>query len=150
MINGSLSGGALRCGTDLVDVDRIYRAIERLGKPFLIRVFTPAELADCLNDGQLTLAAAASLAARFAAKEAVAKALGTGIWRNGVNWTDITIRRSESGAPVAELSGGARKVYDKLGGQSLAISLSHERKLALAFCVLTCRLADQKNDHAQP
>ena len=132
----------IRCGTDLVEIDRIHRAVTRLGRPFLERVFTKSEQWDCMGDGDLTKAAAASLAVRFAAKEAVGKALGTGIWRQGVNWTDIAIKKTSSGAPEVVLTAGALAAFESLGGLSLAVSLSHERHMALAFCVLTCRSSD--------
>lgn len=131
----------LRCGTDLCDIERIRRAVDRLGPRFLERVFTAAERADCLPGGQLTAGSAASLAARFAAKEAVAKALGTGIWRQGITWTDIAVRRNEDGSPAIELSGAALARYESIGGSSLAISLTHDRGLAMAFCVLQGRSA---------
>ena len=134
----------IRCGTDLVEVERISRAVNRLGQPFLDRIFTGFEQADCLPDGRLTPGGAASLAARFAAKEAVSKALGTGIWQQGVCWTDIAVRRLPDGAPSIELTGAARDAYERIGGQSVAVSLSHEKSLALAFCVLDCRRAGGK------
>ena len=134
----------IRCGTDLVEVERISRAVSRLGQPFLDRIFTGFEQADCLPDGRLTPGSAASLAARFAAKEAVSKALGTGIWQQGVCWTDIAVRRLPDGSPSVELTGGALAVFERVGGQSIAISLSHEKSLALAFCVLDCRRSGGK------
>jgi holo-[acyl-carrier protein] synthase len=142
---------AVRCGTDLVEIERIRDAVTRLGQPFLDRIWTAGEQSDCLPgvslpgrlpsifpDGPLTHKAAASLAVRFAAKEAAAKAMGTGIGRLGIGWTDLVVVRDAAGAPSMRLEGPARTVFARLGGQSLAISLSHERHLALAFCVLTC------------
>jgi holo-[acyl-carrier protein] synthase len=132
----------IRCGTDLVEIDRISRAVTRLGQPFLDRIWTKAEQADCLlPDSRLTAAAAASLAARFAAKEAVSKALGTGFGPSGVRWTDIAVQKLPGGVPRILLHGAALTVFKQLGGQSIAISLTHERTLALAFCVLTCQSA---------
>jgi holo-[acyl-carrier protein] synthase len=142
---------AVRCGTDLVDIERIREAVTRLGQPFLDRIWTAGEQADCLQgvswpgslpdrfkDNPLAPKAAASLAVRFAAKEAAAKAMGTGIGRLGIGWTDLVVVRDAAGAPSMRLEGAARTVFARLGGQSLTISLSHERHLALAFCVLTC------------
>lgn len=133
----------VKCGTDLVQVQRIKRAAEKIGRPFLCRIWTEAELEACLDGGDfarnslLTPLAAASLAARFAAKEAVAKALGTGIGPAGVHWTDIEVSKAASGsAPRLRLTGGALNRYRQLGGQSISISLSHEGGLALACCVL--------------
>ena len=135
---------SIRCGTDLVEVERISRAVNRLGQPFLDRIFTSFEQADCMPDRRLTPGGAASLAARFAAKEAVSKALGTGIWQQGVSWTDIAVRRSPDGAPSIELNGAALIVFESIGGHSIAISLSHEKSLALAFCVVDCRVPGGK------
>lgn len=129
----------IRCGTDLVEIDRIRKAADRLGQRFLERVFCQNEIADCLVGGQWSAKSAASLAARFAAKEAVAKALGTGIWRQGITWTDIAVRRQPDGIPTIELTGSALAVFRQIGGCELAISLTHERDLAMAFCVLQCR-----------
>ncbi|MGI6334798.1 MAG: holo-ACP synthase [Saccharofermentanales bacterium] len=132
----------IRCGTDLVDINRIHDAVKRLGDPFLNRVFTPQEQRDCFREGGLTHPAAASLAARFAAKEAVAKALGTGFGHQGVAWTEIEIKRAADGSPHIHLSGHALQVFDALNGLSAVISLSHERHMALAFCLLTCSPAE--------
>lgn len=122
------------CGTDLVHIHRIEQAIMRQGKPFLERIFTASEKAYCtLPDGSIRYT---SLAARFAAKEAVAKALGTGIGPAGIQWTDIEILNQTSGAPFACLHGAAQTRYEALGGFSLSISLTHDQDLAQAFCVL--------------
>ncbi|MDD2457596.1 MAG: holo-ACP synthase [Eubacteriales bacterium] len=124
----------ISCGTDLIHIHRIEQAITRQGNRFLDRIFTLAERTHCtLPDGSLRHA---SLAARFAAKEAVAKACGTGIGPAGIQWTDIEILSLSSGAPVATLHGAAKKRYDALGGLSLSISLTHDQDLAQAFCVL--------------
>ncbi len=135
----------IRCGTDMVAISRINRAITRSGQAFLDRIYAPSEQTDCLPDGRMTAAGAASLAARFAAKEAVSKALGTGIGRCGVIWTDIVVRRLPDGAPVIALNGAAHLVFEQLGGQSIAISLTHEKSHALAFCVMTCSLPDNRD-----
>ena len=83
----------LRTGVDLVEIERIRKSIQRHGVRFLNRVYTVDELSYC--QGRVE-----SLAARFAAKEATSKALGTGIWRNGIGWTDIEVGRDpKSGAP---------------------------------------------------
>lgn len=121
------------CGTDLVHIHRIEQAIMRQGKPFLERIFTLSERAYCtLPDGSFRYA---SLAARFAAKEAIAKALGTGIGA-GIQWTDIEIHNQSGGAPVSRLHGAAKIRFEALGGFSLSISLTHDQDLAQAFCVL--------------
>lgn len=142
----------IRCGTDLVEIERISKAVGRLGQSFLDRVWTKAEQSDCLPSdglqvkGLLSAAAAASLAARFAAKEAVSKALGTGFGRAGVHWTDISVQRLPGGAPQIILQGAAQSVFDQIGGRQITISLAHERTLAIAFCVLTCQNNSPKDD----
>ncbi len=125
----------LRCGTDLIRISRIARAFERQGDRFSSRIYTASELADC---GWPTKTRIDSLAVRFAAKEAVSKALGTGIGPRGVRWTDIQIVRVTGDAPRVQLQGAAAQRYFELKGQSISISMSHDGDLALAFCVLDC------------
>lgn len=126
---------ALRCGTDLIRISRVARALERQGERFAARIYAAGELADC---GWPELPRMDSLAVRFAAKEAVAKALGTGIGPYGVRWTDIRVCRVRGDAPRVTLHGGAARRYQELKGQSISISMSHEADLALAFCVISC------------
>ncbi|MDW7659417.1 MAG: holo-ACP synthase [Bacillota bacterium] len=124
-------------GIDLIQIERIRKGIERLGRPFLDRIWTADELADCLPaDEILTQSALASLAVRFAAKEATAKALGTGIGPGGICWKDISVRRTASGQPLISLAGPAQLRYEALGGVSICISLAHEGGIAMAQCVL--------------
>ena len=124
-------------GIDLIRIDRVQKVIENLGKPFLDRIWTQDEQEACLSCAiHLSPAAAASLAVRFAGKEAVAKALGTGIGPNGIHWTDIAILRTVSGQPQVILSGPAQLRYEAMGGLSVSISLAHEGGLAMAQCVL--------------
>ncbi|MBW7885783.1 MAG: holo-ACP synthase [Caldilineaceae bacterium] len=119
----------LRTGVDLIEIERVRAAIDRHGARFLQRVYTPGELACCGNRLE-------SLAARFAAKEAVAKALGTGIWRCGVNWSDIEVLKdATSGAPVLSMGGAAAKIAHELGIAVWSISLSHDRTHAIATVV---------------
>lgn len=125
----------LRCGTDLIRISRIARAFERQGERFGSRIYTASELADC---GWPAKTRIDSLAVRFAAKEAVSKALGTGIGPRGVRWTDIQIVRITGDAPRVQLQGAAAQRYLELKGQSVSISMSHDGDLALAFCVLDC------------
>lgn len=131
----AMAGPHLRCGTDLIRISRIARALERQGDRFAGRIYDPAELADC---GWPERPRPDSLAVRFAAKEAVAKALGTGIGPQGVKWTDIRIVRVPGDAPRISLQGSAARRYNELHGQSISISMSHDGDLALAFCVLGC------------
>jgi holo-[acyl-carrier protein] synthase len=119
--------GKVQCGVDLVEIARISRAVERWGQRFLRRVWTERELALCR--GRLP-----ELAARFAAKEAVSKALGTGM-ADGITWLDIEVLSDLSGKPVLYLHGEARRRAARLGLDSWAISLSHSAHLACAFVV---------------
>jgi len=113
---------------DIVEIGRIERAIQRWGKRFLERVYTPAELALCRGR-------APELAARFAAKEAISKALGTGL--RGIAWREMEVLSDERGKPLVHLHGRARARAEFLGLSDFAISLSHSRDYALAFVVAT-------------
>jgi holo-[acyl-carrier protein] synthase len=119
----------LRTGVDMIEIDRIRKAVDRYGEHFLGRVYTALELSTCGGRYE-------SLAARFAGKEAVAKALGTGIWRSGIAWTDIEIAREEAtGAPVLILHAAAAARAMQLGVTEWSLSLSHDRQRAVAFVV---------------
>lgn len=132
----------IRCGIDVIRIDRVRRAVERLGQPFLDRVWTAGEQSYCRTARQpLSDASCASLAARFAAKEAIAKALGSGIGRDGIRWTDLAICSDPSGQPQAQLSGPARTRFLSLGGTKICLSLTHDGNLAIAQCVLLCENA---------
>ncbi len=121
-------GSVLRTGVDMIEIQRIQQAVERFGERFLGRIFTSAELACC--QGQME-----SLAARFAGKEAVVKALGTGSWRAGICWTDVEILRDDQGAPRLRLHNQAAQKAHQLGLAHWSISLSHDRERAIAFVV---------------
>ena len=121
----------LGTGIDMVEIGRIERAVERYGKRFLDRVYTGAEQAYCLGKRQ----AGESLAARFAAKEAGAKALGTGI-SYGVNWREIEVVREASGRPTVRFHGRAAQIAERLGVARAALSITHTGELALASVVL--------------
>jgi holo-[acyl-carrier protein] synthase len=116
----------LATGLDIIEITRIRTVIDRFGSRFLERVFTPLELSEA---GRST----ASLAARFAAKEAVSKALGTGIGM--VSWQDIEIRRGSSREPVLHLTGMAGERAEELGLQTWSLSLSHTQNYAAAVVV---------------
>jgi holo-[acyl-carrier protein] synthase len=118
-------------GIDLVEIERIRQSHERYGYRFLNRVYTSAEQAYCLRKRN----AAESLAARFAAKEAAAKALGTGISR-GVNWLEIEVIREPGGRPSLRFSGRAAEISGHLGVVHAALSLTHTDSLAMASVVL--------------
>lgn len=117
-------------GTDLIEIDRIERSVDRFGDAFLHRVFTPGEIAYC----QRKRNSAESLAARFAAKEAGAKALGTGISR-GVSWREFEVRRQPGQRPELHLSGRAAEIAAALGIRRLSLSLSHSRSVSIAVVV---------------
>jgi holo-[acyl-carrier protein] synthase len=118
-------------GTDILAVARIEAVYERLGQRFVNRILTPSESDLWRQRGQ----SVNFLAKQFAAKEALAKALATGIAK-GVGFQQLQILRSEAGAPVVELSGVARQRLLELGGTMAMVSLSDEQELILAFAVL--------------
>lgn len=118
----------VRTGVDIIEIERVRAAIAAHGERFLRRVYTEAERACCGERVE-------SLAARFAAKEAVAKALGVGVWREGVGWTDIEVLRDERGAPTLHLHGAAAALAAELGLTTWSISLSHHRTQAIAFVI---------------
>jgi len=116
----------LASGVDLIETVRVQDAILRHGERFLSRVFTPAELAEC--EGRVE-----SLAARFAAKEAAAKALGRGI--GDVGWQEIEVISFENHAPQILLHGEAARFAEEMGLSHWTVSLSHTEEYALAFVV---------------
>jgi holo-[acyl-carrier protein] synthase len=118
----------LATGVDLIDIARIREAIERHGGRFVSRIFTEAEQSDC--GGRIS-----SYAARFAAKEAVSKALGCGI--GDVSWLDIEIRSDEKKAPYLVLHGEGERLARELGLANWSVSLSHTESQAIAFVVAT-------------
>jgi holo-[acyl-carrier protein] synthase len=118
-------------GVDLIEIERIAHSIERYGERFLHRVYTPEEIAYCTRKR----AHAESFAARFAAKEAGAKALGTGISR-GVTWNEFQVTRQPGGRPVLELAGRAKRLAEQLGVKNIALSLTHSRDLAMATVMM--------------
>ena len=118
-------------GSDLIEIARIERSLERFGERFLARVYTPGEIAYCRRKRHNS---AESFAARFAAKEAGAKALGTGISR-GVSWPEFEVVRERGGRPQLRLHGRAAEIAARLGIGSLHLTLTHSRELALAFVV---------------
>lgn len=113
-------------GVDLVEIERFQAALSRHGSRFLERVFTEAEILEAGDH-------LASLAARFAAKEAVAKALGTGI--GPVSWREIEIRRGSARQPLLQLHGAAAQLAAEMGLTDWSISLSHSQDMAVAVAV---------------
>ncbi len=118
-------------GVDICNINRLAELRARHGHRFLDRIFTPTEQARCGNGP----AAAERYAARFAAKEAVMKALGVG-WARGVSFRDIEVYTENSGRPVVRICGGAQALAVELGVRAIHASLSHERDNAVAFIVL--------------
>ena len=117
-------------GTDIVECLRIAQMIERHGELFLSRVFTPQEIEYC----SARKAATQHYAGRWAAKEAVLKAMGTG-WARGISWQDIEVRSQFNGRPTIALGGGAREVCEQLNIQEMLISISHCRTHATAYAL---------------
>jgi holo-[acyl-carrier protein] synthase len=120
----------LGIGTDIVECLRIAQIIERHGDIFINRVYTAHEVEYCRGRKLATQ----HFAGRWAAKEAVMKALGTG-WRRGIQWRDIEVRNDSSGKPVVALRAGARDLVESLGISEMWISISHCRSHATAFAV---------------
>lgn len=118
-------------GIDLVECQRIRRSMDEHGDRFLQRIFLPAELTYTLSQKFPER----SLAARFAAKEAVSKAFGTGIGAE-VGWQDIEIVRTESGAPECRLHGSALRLFQERNGLRIVASLTHTDTLACASIIL--------------
>lgn len=123
-------------GTDIIETDRVKLAVERSGSRFLERVYTPAEIAYC----EARRDRIACYAARFAAKEAVLKAIGSGL--AGCRWVEVEVSRSRKGPPGVLLHGAAAALAAKRGIGSLHITLSHSREFAVAFAVATGRGAN--------
>ena len=113
-------------GVDIIEIPRIKGVAERHGQRFFRRVYTDGEIAYCRGR-------APQLASRFAAKEAVMKALGTGV--RGIRWRDIEIVRDRGQAPTVRLHGSALSRAKRLGIDNLAVALSHSEQYAVAFVV---------------
>jgi holo-[acyl-carrier protein] synthase len=120
----------LGIGTDITECLRIARMIERHGELFIDRVYTPEEVRYC----QSRRASTQHFTGRWAAKEAVLKALGTG-WRRGISWRDVEIRNEPGGRPVVALRGGLRDLVQQLGVVELLVSISHCRTHATAYAI---------------
>jgi holo-[acyl-carrier protein] synthase len=117
-------------GTDITECLRIARMIERHGEAFIARVYTPAEIRYCQSRKQSTQ----HFTGRWAAKEAVLKALGTG-WRRGISWRDIEILNEPGGKPLVTLTGGAREAAQQLGITEMLITISHCHTHATAYAL---------------
>jgi holo-[acyl-carrier protein] synthase len=121
----------LGTGIDLIEVARIASSFEKFGERFVNRILLPDEIAYCLSHKK----PAPFLAVRFAAKEAVSKAFGTGIGAE-LGWQDMEIRRKESGEPFVVLHGRGRELFASRGAKNLHISLTHTENYAAATAVL--------------
>ncbi len=117
-------------GTDITECLRIARMIERYGETFLRRVYTAGEIQYCHSRKEATQ----HFAGRWAAKEAVLKALGTG-WRPGIAWHDVEIRPEPGGRPTVAVRGGAREAVEQAGIGQLLVSISHCRTHAVAYAI---------------
>jgi holo-[acyl-carrier protein] synthase len=118
-------------GIDLVEVPRVAAAIQRYGNRFLQRVFTEGEVRYCESKANRH----ERFAARFAAKEAAMKALGTG-WSRGIRWRDLEVRRQPGGRPTLAFHGRAAEVAGNLGVVNVSLSLTHTKEQAFAQVIL--------------
>ena len=119
----------LSTGIDVIEIARVARAVDRHGRRFLERIYTPLEVAVCRGR-------TGELAAHFAAKEAVSKALGVGIFsREGVGWRDVEVLPDGRGKPLVYLYGRAKARAEELRLEEFALSLTHDGGLAVAFVV---------------
>jgi holo-[acyl-carrier protein] synthase len=118
-------------GVDLAEVPRIRASIERFGARFIERIYTPAEIAYVERKANRW----ERYAARFAAKEAGMKAIGTG-WRHGVRWQDFEVANLPSGKPTLRLYGVAARVAENLGVRNVSLSLTHTAELGMAHVIL--------------
>ncbi len=118
----------LGIGTDIIECERIGEMLTKHDQIFIQKVFTPYEIEYCGS----RKAAAQHYAGRWAAKEAILKAIGTG-WAKGIKWTDIDIQNQPGGAPVVRIGGVAKDLCEKCGIKDVLVSISHCRLFATAF-----------------
>jgi holo-[acyl-carrier protein] synthase len=128
---GAFTVSVLGIGVDMVEVERIQHSLDRFGERFMKRVFTEGEIAYCLS----MKFPARHFAARFAAKEAVSKAFGTGVGK-AMGWRDIDVHKKKSGEPFLVLHGGAESLAKERAMKSAWISLSHTEHHAVAMVVI--------------
>ncbi|MCU0785317.1 MAG: holo-ACP synthase [Verrucomicrobia bacterium] len=121
----------LGLGIDIIEVARVQTSVERFGERFLKRILLPDEIAYC----QSHKTPAPFIAARFAAKEAISKAFGTGIGAQ-LGWHDMEVKRKESGEPFVVLHGKGEALMQKRGGRAVLISLSHTDNYSAAVAIL--------------
>jgi holo-[acyl-carrier protein] synthase len=135
----------LGIGTDIIECLRIAQMIERHGELFINRVYTPSEIRYCQSRKQATQ----HFAGRWAAKEAILKALGTG-WRKGISWRDIEVRNDPSGRPIVGLRGGARDIVEQRGIREMLVSISHCRSHATAYALALGGVAEAELEGRKP
>ena len=125
----------VRCGIDIADISRFVKIVEDGNTAFIDKCFTEEEIRYC-SSAKDNIKKAERYEARFAAKEAVGKALGTGLLSEGVGMKDIEVVKDEKGAPGVRLTGGALSHAEELGMSSISLSLSHDGGMAAAYCVM--------------
>lgn len=118
-------------GSDIVAIERVEESLQKLGEKFAQRLLTETEFSEYQNK----YSGAAYLAKRFAAKEALVKALGTG-FADGITWKQVSVHNNDKGAPYLQLSGAAQQKAHALGVSNIHLSLSDEKRYAVAFVVL--------------
>ena len=123
----------LGAGVDIESVERVRKAVERNGDAFLLKVFSPEEIALCRSRGAH---AWESFAARWAAKEAFSKAIGTGIGAE-IGFADVSVLSGARGEPLVKLSPHGAETLAKFGAAGVLVSLSHTREFAVAVIILT-------------
>ena len=117
-------------GTDICQIERVARYVERYGERFTKRCFTPREIEHCLRYTNN----AEQFAARIAAKEAASKALGTG-WRRGVHWKCFEVANEPSGKPILRVHGRAAEIASEMGVRNINVSLTHDAGVAVAVVI---------------
>jgi holo-[acyl-carrier protein] synthase len=117
-------------GTDITECLRIAKMIEKHGELFITRVYTPAEIEYCQSRKQATQ----HFTGRWAAKEAILKAIGTG-WIKGITWRDVEVCNNRGGKPIASLRGGAQEIVERLGISEILVSISHCHTHATAYAI---------------
>jgi holo-[acyl-carrier protein] synthase len=130
-VSGELVSVIVSIGIDIIEVRRVRETLARTQR-FIERVYTENERQYCEGRG---VAAAQHFAARFAAKEAMLKALQTG-WSGGIAWRDVEVCSRDSGAPFLKLSGVARDLFEKSGADMIHLSISHTAEHAIAQVIL--------------
>jgi holo-[acyl-carrier protein] synthase len=125
-------------GTDITECLRIARMIDRHGELFIERVYTPEEIIYCQNRKQSTQ----HFTGRWAAKEAILKAIGTG-WRKGISWRDMDVRNNNLGKPVVVVRGGVRDVCEQLGIREIMVTISHCHTHATAVAIAVGQKKDE-------